>query len=117
MKLTSAIALILALSASCIGTVQSAGMKDMDMKGMSNKPHTSGTEAITYKTTAVVKAVDIAKGRVKLALEPIRSLTWPAMTKEFSVEKPALFDKLTVGKKVEVGFVLEGSDYVITVVK
>lgn len=122
MKFTSAIALILALSASCIGTAQSADMKDMDMKGMemkgmSNKPSTSGSEAATHKTTAVIKAVDAANGKVKLAHEPVKSLNWPAMTMGFSVKDPALFNKLAVGKKVEVEFVQQGSDYVITAVK
>ena len=117
MKFTSAIALILALSTSCFGTAQSADMKDMDMKGMSNKPDTNGPEAATHKTTAVVKGVDAANGKVKLAHEPIKSLNWPAMTMEFSAKDPALLDKLAVGKKVEVEFVQQGSDYVITAVK
>lgn len=122
MKFTSAIALILALSASCFGTAQSADMKDMDMKsmdmkGMSNKPHTNGPEAATHKTTAVVKGIDAASGKVKLAHEPVKSLNWPAMTMGFSVKDPALLDKLVVGKKVEVEFVQQGSDYVITAVQ
>jgi Cu(I)/Ag(I) efflux system periplasmic protein CusF len=104
MKFTSAIALILALSASCFGTAQSADMKDMDMKGM-------------YKTSAVVKGINAANGKVKLAHEPIKSLNWPAMTMGFLVKDPALFDKLAVGKKVEVEFVQQDSDYVITAVR
>ena len=73
MKFTSAIALILALSASCIGTAQSADMKDMDMKGMEmkdtgNKPPTNGPEATTHKTTAVVKAVDAPTARSSLRM-------------------------------------------------
>lgn len=122
MKSASTIVLILALSASCMGTAQSADMKDMDMKGMdmksmSNKPSTSGSEAVTHKTMAVVKGADVANGKVKLAHEPVKSLNWPAMTMGFSVKDPALFDKLAVGKKVEVEFVQQGSDYVVTAVK
>jgi Cu(I)/Ag(I) efflux system periplasmic protein CusF len=76
----------------------------MDMKGM-------------YKTSAVVKGIDAANGKVKLAHEPIKSLNWPAMTMGFLVKDPALFDKLAVGKKVEVEFVQQDSDYVITAVR
>ncbi len=117
MKFTSAIALITALSASCFGTAQSADMKDMDMKGMGNKSHANGPETATHKTIAIVKAVDTADGTVKLAHEPVKSLNWPAMTMKFSVKDKTLFDKLTVGKKVEVEFVQQGSGYVITAVK
>lgn len=110
MKHASAIVLILALSASCFGIAQSAGMKDM-----SNKPHADGQEA-TYKTTAIVKEVDAVNGKVKLAHEPVKSLNWPAMTMKFSVKDKdkALFDKLPIGKKVEVEFVQQGPDYVVT---
>ena len=120
MKPASTIVLILALSASCFGIAQSADMKDMkgmDMKGMGNKPNANDSEAVTHKTTAVVKGVDTANGKVKLAHEPVKSLNWPGMTMGFSVKDPALFDKLVVGKKVEVEFVQQGSDYVVTAVK
>lgn len=116
-SLTSAIALILALSASCLGIAQSADMKEMDMKGMGNKPNANDSEAVTHKTTAVVKGVDVANGKAKLAHEPVKSLNWPAMTMGFSVRDPALFDKLTVGKKVEIEFVQQGPNSVITAVK
>ena len=70
MKPASTIILILALSASCFGIAQSANMKDMkgmDMKGMGSKPNANGSEADTHKTTAVVKGIDTANGKVKLA--------------------------------------------------
>jgi Cu(I)/Ag(I) efflux system protein CusF len=127
MKFTSAIALILALSASCFGTAQSADMKGMDMKGMDmkdmemkdtgNKPQTNGSRATIHQMKAVVKAVDATNGKVTLAHEPVKSLNWPAMTMNFSVKDKALFDNLAVGKKVEVEFVQQGSDYVVTRVK
>jgi Cu(I)/Ag(I) efflux system protein CusF len=47
---------------------------------------------------AVVKGVDAANGKVRLAHEPVKSLNWPAMIMGFSVRDPALFDKLAVGK-------------------
>ncbi len=116
MKFASAIALIAALSASYSGTAPSADMKDMDMKGM-GKSHASGSETATHRTIAIVKAVDTAGGTVKLAHEPVKSLNWPAMTMGFSVKDKTLFDKLAVGKKVEVEFVQQGSGYVVTAVK
>ena len=111
MKPASAIVLILALSASCMGTAQSADMKDM-----SNKSHAKG-QGTPHKTMAVVKGVDVVNGKVKLAHEPVKGLNWPAMTMGFSVRDPALFDKLVVGKKVEVEFMQQGPDYVVTAVK
>lgn len=74
-------------------------------------------DAATHRTMAVVKSVDTANGKVKLAHEPVKSLNWPAMTMNFSVKDPALFDKLPVGKKVEVEFVQQGSTSVVTGVK
>jgi Cu(I)/Ag(I) efflux system protein CusF len=127
MKFTSAIALILALSASCFGTAQSADMKGMDMKGMDmkdmemkdtgDKPQTNGSRATIHQMKAVVKAVDAANGKVTLAHEPVKSLNWPAMTMGFSVKDKALFDNLPVDKKVEVEFIQQGSDYVVIGVK
>jgi Cu(I)/Ag(I) efflux system protein CusF len=74
-------------------------------------------ETAIHKTTAVVKSVDTANGKVKLAHDPVKSLNWPAMTMNFSVKDPALFDKLTPGKKVEVEFMQQGSTSVVTGVK
>jgi hypothetical protein len=44
------------------------------------------------------------------AHEPIKSLKWPAMTMGFSVKDKSLFDKLKVGKKVDVEIAKQGSD-------
>lgn len=132
MKFTSTLALILALSASTLVVAQSGGMqgmdmdgmdmKDMDMDGMDmkdrgNKSPTRESGAGTHQMNAVVKAVDVANGKVTLAHEPVKSLNWPAMTMGFSVKDKALFDNLAVGKKVEVEFVEQGSDYVVIGVK
>jgi Cu(I)/Ag(I) efflux system protein CusF len=106
-------------------------MKGMDMKGMDmtackgmmtemdsgSKAQGPSTDGAVHKTTAVVKAIDPAKGKVTLAHEPVKSLKWPAMTMGFTVKKKALFDKLAVGKKVDVEFTRQGSDYVVTAVK
>ena len=69
------------------------------------------------KATGTVRAVDLKQGTVKLSHEPIQSLNWPAMTMNFAVKDPALFDKLVPGKKVEIEFVQQGSASVISAVK
>lgn len=122
MKLTTAIPLILVLSASSLANAQSDDMKKMDMKGMEMKdmgsrPKSHESKSKTHQMNAVVKAVDMAKGEVTLAHEPVKSLNWPAMTMKFSVRDKALFDNLRVGKKVEVEFMHQGLDYVVTAVK
>lgn len=117
MKVTATLALILALSTSALVTAQSDGMKGMDMKDMGNKPETRESKAVTHQTKAVVKAVDRTDGKVTLAHEPVKSLNWPAMTMVFSVNDKALFDNLPVGKKVEIEFIQQGPDYVVTAVK
>jgi Cu(I)/Ag(I) efflux system protein CusF len=55
-------------------------------------------------------------GKVTLAHEAVDSLKWPAMTMAFSVKDKNLFDKLTTGKKVNVEFVKQGPEYVVTAV-
>jgi Cu/Ag efflux protein CusF len=101
-------------------------VQGMDMtacKGMmaemnlGSKTQGTSPNAAVHKTTAVVKAMDPAKGTVTLAHEPVKSLKWPAMTMGFSVQDQTLFDKLAVGKKVDVEFKREGSNYVVTAVK
>jgi Cu(I)/Ag(I) efflux system protein CusF len=67
--------------------------------------------------SAVVKAIDPAKGIVTLAHGPVPSLKWPAMTMGFTVKDRTLFDRLTLGRKVDVEFTQQGSDYVVTAVK
>ena len=125
MKHLATVALALAMSASGAVLAQSGNMKDMpmdskshgDMKGMDMKGQGSAKKGETHAATATVKSVDPAKGTATLAHEPIKSLKWPAMTMGFSVKDKALFDKLSPGSKVEVEFVQQGSEYVVTSVK
>lgn len=124
MKLNAIVSLTLALSVSSLALAQSGGMgnmgmKDMDMKGMDHGRSTpsKSSKVKIHQATAVVQAVDMGKGAVTLAHDPVKSLNWPAMTMQFSVKDKALFDKLAVNKKVNVKFVQQGSDYVITSVK
>lgn len=96
-------------------------MKGMDMKACQGmmKNQASGTykNGAVHQASAVVKAVDPANGTVTLAHKAVKSLNWPAMTMGFSVKDKTLLDKLTVGKKIDVEFTQQGSDYVITAVK
>ena len=109
--------------------MKSMDMKGMDMKGMdaqkckdmmNGKDHMAKAKdamTMTHKTNAVVKDVDAANGKVTLAHKAVKSLNWPAMTMAFSVKEKSLFNKLVVGKKVNVEFKKEGADYVVTAVK
>jgi Cu/Ag efflux protein CusF len=97
-------------------------MKGMDMKNMDAqkcKDMLASRDAnmTSYKATAVVKEVDVANGKVMLAHEPVKSLNWPAMTMGFAVKDKTLLDKLAVGKRVNVEFRKEGTDYVVISVK
>ncbi|OGS97776.1 MAG: hypothetical protein A3K04_02290 [Gallionellales bacterium RBG_16_56_9] len=110
------------------------GMKDSDMKGMDmkemgmqscmgmmngkdSKQQSNDAKTVTHTATAVVKNVDTANGKVTLAHDPVKSLNWPAMTMSFAVQDKVLLDKLAVGKKVNVEFIQQGSEYVVTAVK
>jgi Cu(I)/Ag(I) efflux system protein CusF len=143
MKRIATLSLLAALTASGTALAQSGGMKGMDMKGCPNmkgmdmngmdmkgmdmtackgmmtdgKAQGTSTDGSVHKTSAVVKAVDPAMGKVTLAHAPIKSLKWPAMTMGFSVKDKSLFDKLKVGQKVDVEITKQGSDYVVTAVK
>lgn len=142
MKTTATLSLILALSASAGAFAQSGdmkGMKDkdmhcmdmkgMDMKGMDMKNmdmdkcmkmmggSDKASKETAHETSGVVKKVDPKKGMVTLAHEPVASLNWPAMTMGFQVKDKSLLEKMTVGKNVDVTFVKEGKDYVVTSVE
>ena len=89
-----------------------------DMKGMDHSQmKMDGKAAATHKASATVKSADANAQVVTLDHAPVASLSWPAMTMSFKVKDKALLDKLAVGNKVEVEFVQQGGDYVITDVK
>ncbi len=95
-----------------------AQQKMDDMKGMDmgKKPSAEAKQA-THKAKAVVKKADNKGGTVTLVHEPVASLNWPSMTMNFKVKDKMLWSKLGDGKKVDVEFVKEGDDYVVTKVK
>ena len=141
MKLITTLAIALALSTSALALAQSGNMKGMDKdshqgmqmdmnkdmkmnmdkdahEGMSKGAKGQGAaKGLKHPATATVKSVDSSKGTVTLAHDPVKSLNWPAMTMGFSVKDKMLFDKMTVGKKVAVELVQDGSQYVVTAVK
>ena len=114
MKTTATLCLVLALSGPSISLAHADGMQ-MGMKGMANPKEK--TQAGIHKTTAVVKAVDADNGKVTLAHGAIASLNWPPMTMAFAVKDKRLFDKLVVGRTVNVELKKEGSGFSVTAVK
>jgi Cu(I)/Ag(I) efflux system protein CusF len=86
-------------------------MKGMDMKGMQDK------SSATHKAAATVKSTDANAGTVTLDHGPVPSMNWPSMSMTFKVKDKAMLDKLSAGKKVDVEFVQQGKDYVITAVR
>lgn len=114
MKSTTTLCLLLALSSSSIAFAYSDGMP-MDMKKMTSPKEKA--ESGTHKTSAVVKAVDVANSKVTLSHGAIASLNWPPMTMAFAVKDKRLFDKLVVGKTVNVELMKEESGFAVTAVK
>ena len=95
----------------------SAQMKMDDMKGMEVGKKPVASQHATHVAKAEVKKADAKAGIVTLAHEPVTSLNWPAMTMSFKVNDKKLWKKLDEGKTVEVEFVQQGKDYVVTTVK
>lgn len=134
MKRITTLTLAIALSTSGIAFAQSGNMNDMDKdshkamqmdmgkdahKAMSDdaKGQAAAKKGEKHQVAATVKGVDTSKGTVTLAHEPVKTLKWPAMTMGFSVKDKTLFEKMSVGQKVTVEFVQDGSQYVVTNVK
>ena len=86
-------------------------MKSMDMKGMGAEKNVTTT---IHQGVGVVKSVDAKDAVITIAHEPIKSLSWPAMTMGFKVKDKRLVEKIKAGDKVEFTFVQAGKDYVVT---
>ena len=95
---------------------QSGGMQGMDMKGM-DKMESKKSQAKSHHAVGVVKSVDAGKGTLTLDHEPVASMKWPAMTMTFKAKDKKMLQSLAPGKKVEIDFVQQGKDYIITSVK
>jgi Cu/Ag efflux protein CusF len=92
-------------------------MSKGDMKGMDHSAMKVDGKAASHKASASVKSLDANAQIVTLDHGPVASMNWPAMTMSFKVKDKSMFDKLEVDKKVEVEFVQQGGDYIITDVK
>ncbi|MDP3797366.1 MAG: copper-binding protein [Polaromonas sp.] len=112
-QLFTTFALVSALSASAAMAQQK--MDDMKGTDMAKKPAVS--TPITHMAKGTVKKIDAKTGWVLMAHEPVNSMNWPAMTMSFKAKDKSLLDKLAVDKKVDFGFVKEGEDYLMTIVK
>ena len=65
----------------------------------------------SHAAIGVVQQIDRVANTVTLAHEPVAILNWPAMTMQFSVGEPALFERLPAGRQVAFEFVGEGGGY------
>lgn len=140
MKRFAPLSLIAALTISGAAFGQAGDMKGMDMKqgctdmkdmkGMdmsacqdmmkektSDSAQGTPQKGVVHKTSGVVKALDQANGKVTLAHDQVKTLNWPPMTMSFGVKDESLLEKLVVGKKVDVEFTQQGSNYIISSVK
>jgi len=88
-----------------------------DMKGMEQPAMKMDSKAGPHRASASVTSLDANAQVVTLDHAPVTTMNWPAMTMSFKVKDKAMLDKLEVGKTVEVEFVQQGGDYVITDVK
>ncbi|HEY3231358.1 MAG TPA: copper-binding protein [Roseiflexaceae bacterium] len=93
--------------------MKSMPLKSID-KGMATDKNVATT---THQGRGVVKGVDAKDGVITVAHEPIKSLSWPAMTMGFKVKDKHLVDKVKAGDKVEFTFVQAGNDYVVTAIR
>jgi len=110
--ITSIVAVAALAASAAFAQQKMDDMKDMDM---AKKPAASAQT--THTAVGVVKKVDPKAGLVTLAHDPVKSMNWPAMTMGFQVQDKMLFDKLSVGKKVDFEFVQGTKGYVVTAVK
>jgi len=77
-------------------------MKDHNMSGMKEQMQN------TYRGQGTVNGVDAKTGTVNLSHGPIETLSWPAMTMDFSVKDAAMLGDIQPGMKVD--FELEKAD-------
>ena len=82
----------LLLSGAALPTFAGQPMAGMEMQ--------EKTEQASHQGTGKVVSVDRAKSRIKLAHEPIKTLSWSAMSMDFSVAKASLLDGLKEGDAV-----------------
>jgi Cu/Ag efflux protein CusF len=102
--------LIVSMLAAALAGPVYAQMKD-------HAGHHGMSEMKTHSGVAIVKSVDLDKGTMMLAHEPIPSLKWPAMTMKFVAADKKLLEKLAPGSKIHFDFIERDRDYVVTRLK
>lgn len=75
--------------------------------------HQHPQAAQAHKAAGVVKSVNVEKGVVTIAHEPVESLKWPGMTMGFKARDAKLLQGVKPGQRVSFEFVQQGKDYVI----
>ena len=90
-------------------------MGSMQGMDMSAKPAASVQK--THDAKGSIKKINAKTGYVMISHGPVNSLSWPPMTMSFKVKDKAMLKKLSVGKKIDFGFVQEGDDYVVTTLR
>lgn len=101
------------VATSVFAQTSTGAMKGM---GIGIKP-VAGAKQQTHTASGTVKKADVKAGKVTVEHGPVASLNWPAMTMAFKVKDKALWKRLEEGKKVDLEFAQQGTDYVVTGVK
>ena len=71
-------------------------------------------DAKTFPGHGTVNFVDAAAGTVNLSHDPIKTLKWPKMTMDFTVQNPATLKDLKPGMEVDFELTKIGGAYQIT---
>jgi Cu(I)/Ag(I) efflux system protein CusF len=71
-----------------------------DHSGHAAQGGQAAAPAKTVEGVGVVKSIDAKAGSITIAHEPIKALSWGAMTMPFKVADPALLKAVKVGAKV-----------------
>ncbi len=116
-QLLVALSATAALTGPVLSADKPAEMPGMNMSGMNMSKAPAPVAAAAHAATGLVKAADVAGGKVTISHEAIKTLSWPAMTMGFTVKDKALFSKLKVGTQVDFQLAKEGNDYVVVGVK
>ncbi|MDB5367123.1 MAG: hypothetical protein JWM77_3050 [Rhodospirillales bacterium] len=110
------------------GPIHVAESPVMSMAGMSGMDHSKMDHGAMQKAadaksgsvaaTGTVRAIDPAKGTVKIAHEAIHAIGWPAMVMDFPVQKGVDLSKVKEGDRVAFTLKSTGKDeYVVDSVK
>lgn len=78
---------------------------------------TATAPAPAHTASGKIEAVDPVAGTLKINHGPVPSLSWPAMTMDFSVSDKNLLNNIKSGQQIEFEFVERGSDYVVTAIR